>query len=91
MEQELSYHGLRSKRVLEQKQDRSRISMLWLGRCGTAASALNTNYRQGTVYTADTVVDRRTRARYAQNMGFVAVMALYVFSICLMLARDVGS
>jgi hypothetical protein len=49
--------------------------MLRLGHCGTAASALNTNYHQGTVYKANAVVDQRTRARYAQSMGFVAVMA----------------
>lgn len=53
--------------------------MLRLGHCGTTASALNTNYHQGIVYTADMVVDRRTGARYAQSMGFVAVMALHVF------------
>jgi len=50
---------------------------MWkVGHCGTAASVLNTDYHQGIVYTAHTVVDRRTRARYAQSMGFVAVMAL---------------
>jgi hypothetical protein len=65
--------------------------MLRLGHCGTAASVLNTNYHQGTVYTTDSMVDWRTRARYAQSMGFVAVLALHVFSICLMLAKDVGS
>jgi hypothetical protein len=65
--------------------------MLRLGHCGTAASVLNTNYHQGTVYTADSVVDWRTTARYAQSMGFVAVVASYVFSVCLMLSRDVGS
>jgi hypothetical protein len=47
-----------------------------LGHCGTVVSALNTNYHQGNVYTADAVVDWRIRARYAQSMGFVAVMAL---------------
>lgn len=54
--------------------------MLRLGHCGTAVSALNTNYRQIIVYMAGIVVDRRTRVRYAQNMGFVVVVALHVFS-----------
>jgi hypothetical protein len=76
MAQELSYRGLRSERVLKQTKESSRISMQRLGHCGTVVSALDTNYHQGNVYTADAVVDRRIRARYAQSMGFVAVVAV---------------
>jgi hypothetical protein len=50
--------------------------MLRLGHCGIAAFAPNTTYHQGIVYTVDAVVDQRTGARYAQSMGFVAVMVV---------------